>query len=134
MTAYRRLALARTTTDVRNILTQWEDLWGEPPPPVLNLGWAAEAKVRCRNLGIAHVRWKQVRVILDFAAQTSVAPESIVRLVTDNSERFSLGNVPGTQPEQQRLTVRFSPDEGQWPFRFLHWLFRQLEPELQSDT
>ena len=28
-----------------------------------------------------------------------------------------------------RLVVRFTPAEGEWPFRFLHWVFRQFESE-----
>jgi transcription-repair coupling factor (superfamily II helicase) len=124
MTAYRRLALCRTTDAVRLVLSDWEDLYGEAPPSVLNLGWAAEAKVRCQGLGISHIRWKKVRVSLDFAATTAVSPERIVELVTQQSERFSLQTVPSTN--QQRLTVRFTPEEGEWPFRFLHWVFQQL--------
>jgi len=101
---------------------------------VLNLGWSAEAKVRCQALGISHVRWKKVRVSLDFAPSTPVSPQRIVQLVTQQASRFSLQTVPGTEPPQQRLTIRFAPDEGQWPFRFLHWVFRQLETDDQSET
>ena len=129
ISAYRRLSSARTTADVRGVIAGWEESWGEPPPEVLNLGWSAETKVRCRDLGIAHVRWKQVRVSLDFAAHTAVDPGRIVTMAQQQPERFSLATVPGSEPATQRLTVRFSPEEGTWPFRFLHWLLRQLEPD-----
>jgi len=130
--AYRRLSMAQSTQQVRGIISTWEDTWGEPPPEVLNLGWSAETKVRCRALGISHVRWKQVRVSLDFVDHTPVDPERIVALVTNSPERFSLAAVPGSTEGAQRLVVRFSPDEGTWPFRFLHWLLRQLERPIES--
>jgi transcription-repair coupling factor (superfamily II helicase) len=131
--AYRRIASARTTGQVRSLIADWEETWGEPPPEVLNLGWSAETKVYCRDLGIRHVRWKQVRVSLDFATHTPVDPARIVALVSQQPERFALSTVPSSDPPIQRLTVRFSPEEGTWPFRFLHWLLRQLDP-IETDS
>jgi len=130
LSAYRTLAMCRTTAAVRNVLSDWEDRHGEPPEEVLNLGWAAEAKVRARDLGISHIRWKKVRVDLDFDPSSPVSRERIVELVSRDGERFSLAPVPGaTDSEGGRLVVRFTPEEGRWPFRFLHWLFRQFENE-----
>ncbi len=129
ITAYRSLSAARSTEQVRAIIGAWEDAWGEPPPEVLNLGWAAETKVRCRALGIQSVRWKQVKVSLDFAAHTPADPARIVTLVGTHPERFSLSTVPSSNPPTQRLVARFSPEEGVWPFRFLHWLLRKLESD-----
>ena len=125
--AYRELAMCRDTDAVRRVLSDWEDHYGEPPPEVLNLGWAAEAKVRARQLGIAHIRWKKVSVDLDFDPSSPVPPETIVRLVSQDGQRFSLGQTPAKQAGSGRLVVRFTPAEGEWPFRFLHWVFRQLE-------
>ena len=125
--AYRELAMCRDTDAVRRVLSDWEDHYGEPPPEVLNLGWAAEAKVRARLLGIAHVRWKKVSVDLDFDPSSPVPAETIVKLVSQDGQRFSLGKPPSEEAGAGRLVVRFTPAEGEWPFRFLHWVFRQLE-------
>jgi transcription-repair coupling factor (superfamily II helicase) len=127
--AYRRLSAARSTAQVRALIGAWEETWGEPPPEVLNLGWSAETKVRCRDLGIQQIRWMQVRMSLDFAAHTQVDPDELVALVGQQSERFSLSVVPRTDPPVSRLMVRFSPEEGRWPFRFIHWLLGRLDPE-----
>jgi transcription-repair coupling factor (superfamily II helicase) len=127
--AYRRLSAARSTAEVRALIGAWEETWGEPPPEVLNLGWSAETKVRCRDLGIQQIRWMQVRVSLDFAVHTQVDPDGLVALVGQQSERFSLSVVPRTEPPVSRLMVRFSPEEGRWPFRFIHWLLGRLDPE-----
>ena len=117
---YRRLATARTVPQVRDLLDSWEDRYGEPPPEVLNLGWMAEARVRCRDLGIERVHWLKVRTVLAFHPSTKVPPERIVKLVQAEPARFALkGN--------DKLEVRFSPDEAAWPFRFLHWVFVRLE-------
>jgi transcription-repair coupling factor (superfamily II helicase) len=130
LSAYRQLAMCRSTDEVRRVLSDWEDRYGEPPEEVLNLGWAAEAKVRARLLGISHVRWKQIRVDLDFDEHSPVPRERIVEIVSQHSQRFSLAPIPGkTEGTAGRLVVRFTPDEGRWPFRFLHWVFRQLEED-----
>ena len=126
--AYRELAMCRTTDAVRGVLSDWENRYGEPPPEVLNLGWAAEAKVRARKLGISHIRWKKVRVDLDFDPSSPVARERVVALVSGDGQRFSLAPSPqSTEVDGGRLIVRFTPAEGEWPFRFLHWVFRQFE-------
>lgn len=125
LSAYRRIATATSRPEVRDLITRWEDLWGEPPAAVLNLGWSAEAKLRCRELGIDRVDWLGVRVVLRFHETTPVAPERLVSLVAQNGRRFSMGNRHGTTT----LTARFTPAEGEWPFRFLHWVFRELERE-----
>jgi transcription-repair coupling factor (superfamily II helicase) len=132
--AYRLLASSRSTAAVRSVLSEWEDRFGEPPPEVLNLGWAAEAKVRARKLGISHIRWKKIRVDLDFDDASPIPRARIVAMVSKDNDRFSLAPIPG-QPDggAGRLVVRFSEAEGVWPFRFLHWLFRQLEPSADRD-
>jgi transcription-repair coupling factor (superfamily II helicase) len=133
LTAYRELAMGRSTDQVRAVLSDWEDRFGEPPPEVLNLGWAAEAKVRARHLGIAHIRWHKVRVDLDFDSSSPVPRETIVALVSQDGQCFRLAPIPSQEStEAGRLVVRFTPAEGQWPFRFLHWLFRQLEGSLET--
>ena len=130
LSAYRSLAICRSTAEVRDVLAKWEDQYGEPPEEVLNLGWAAEAKVRARALGISHIRWKKIRVDLDFDPSTPVSRERIVQLVSRDGQRFALAPLPGSdQADGGRLVVRFTPEEGRWPFRFLHWVFRQFETD-----
>lgn len=126
--AYRQLAMCRSTDAVREVLSEWEARYGEPPTEVLNLGWAAEAKVRARKLGISNIRWKKIRVDLDFDPSSPVPRERIVELVSSDGQRFSLSNNPADPgADSGRLVVRFTPAEGEWPFRFLHWVFRQFE-------
>lgn len=120
---YQRLAACRTVHEVRDVIGGWEDTFGEPPPEVLNLGWQAEAKVRARELGVERVAWLKVQVTLDFHTTTPVPPEHIAALVQRESKRFSLHTASGST----RLGVRFDDEEAQYPYRFLHWVFRRLE-------
>ena len=131
--AYRELGACRTVDQVRHLIDRWEAEWGEPPPEVLNLGWSAEARIRCRSLGIERVTWMRVRVMLDFHPTTQVPPSRVAALITRQPSRFSMSDaahrtVRDAEPGH-RLAVRFSPEEGQTPYRFLHWVFRQLERE-----
>ena len=131
--AYRELGACRTVDQVRRLIDRWETEWGEPPPEVLNLGWSAEARIRCRGLGIERVTWMRVRVVLDFHPTTTVPASRVAGLITRQPSRFSMGQAGSTKSSDtepgHRLSVRFSTEEGEAPYRFLHWVFRQLERE-----
>jgi transcription-repair coupling factor (superfamily II helicase) len=133
LAAYRELGACRTVDEVRRLVDRWESEWGEPPPEVLNLGWSAEARIRARALGIERVTWMRVRVVLDFHPTTTVNPARIADLVTRQPRRFAFGQARAAASTDgkpgYRLEVRFSPEEGEAPYRFLHWVFRQLERE-----
>ncbi len=133
LTEYRRLAACQTVAEVRDLVTRWEDVYGEPPPEVLNLGWQAETRIRCRELGIERVSWLRVRVVLDFHHTTTVPPERVARVLKQNPDRFGVSNashsaIPDVNPGY-RLFARFESDEAEYPFRFLHWVFRQFEKD-----
>ncbi|NOY25659.1 MAG: transcription-repair coupling factor [Oligoflexia bacterium] len=129
LTEYRRIAVCRTPQQVRELVTGWEGRYGEPPTEVLNLGWLSEARLRCRDLGIERLSWLSLRAELDFHETSPVQAEQVLAILKRHPDRFSLGKRKGA-PESEparRLKVRFTPQEGEHPFRFLHWVFRQLE-------
>lgn len=130
LTAYRQIAAARTLPAVRALVDGWEDEYGSPPPEVLNLGWSAEARIRCRALGIDRVSWMRVRVVLRFHETTPVPPEVLPTLIAKHARRMSLGEEAGATV----LYARFTPAEGERPFRYLHWLLRQLESEVNPSS
>ncbi|RME26843.1 MAG: transcription-repair coupling factor [Deltaproteobacteria bacterium] len=134
LTEYRRLAVCRTPQQVRDLVSAWEDRYGEPPPEVLNLGWTAEARLRCRELGIERVRFLNLRVELDFHESTPVRGDQVVDLVQQQPDRFQLVRRKGAPPDEpaRRLRVRFTPAEGEQPFRFLHWALRELERRVEA--
>jgi transcription-repair coupling factor (superfamily II helicase) len=120
LTEYRRLAACKTVSAVRDLIDTWEDQHGKAPPEVLNLGWAAEARLRARELGIERVAWLKVKVVLDFHESTQVPPALITKLVSEEKARFALGG-------PRKVEVRFTKEEAEYPFRFLHWVFRRFE-------
>ena len=131
---YRRLAVCGSVAAVQELVASWEDRYGHPPPEVLNLGWLAEARARCRDLGILAVRWLKLRVLLDFDLSTRVSPVLIAKLVSEQPGRYAFpkrrvvaGNASGEMKEEPwRLEVRFTPQEAETPFRFLHFIFETL--------
>ena len=75
----------------------------------------SSAVVRMDGLG--------VRVVLRFHETTPVPPQRLADLISSNPRRFTMSNRDGST----KLVVRFTPAEWEWPFRFLHWVFRELE-------
>jgi transcription-repair coupling factor (superfamily II helicase) len=128
ITEYRRLAGARTVAQARDIIATWEDTHGEPPPEVLNLGWLTETRIRCRELGIERLSWLKVRVELELHESTPVPAAHVVALVTREPDRFSFAK--GSQGG--RIRVRFTDEEAQYPFRFLHWVLRRFEQGVED--
>jgi transcription-repair coupling factor (superfamily II helicase) len=122
LTEYRRLASAESPAQLRAQLDALEERTGELPTEVLNLGWLLETRLRCRDLGIARLSWLKVRAELQLDASTSLVPAKLTALVARLPNRLS-------QPEPGRLQVRFSDEEAEYPFRFLHWLLELLREE-----
>ncbi len=126
---YQRLARARTREDVRGVVDAMEDRYGAPPPEVVNLGWLSESRVRCRELGIEHVAFLKVRLVVRMHAPTQVNPRTVERLLAAEPARFRrLG--------EREIEVRFTPEEGAHPFRVLEWVLQRLSerPEGEPDT
>jgi transcription-repair coupling factor (superfamily II helicase) len=128
ITEYRRLAASRTVAQARDLIASWEDTYGEPPPEVLNLGWLTETRIRCRELGIERLTWMQVRVELELHESTPVPAEHVVALVTGEADRFAFAKGAAGK----RLRIRFTDEEAQYPFRFLHWVLRRLEQGVEE--
>jgi len=129
---YRRMATTKDPAEARGLLDEWEERYGPAPEEVLNLGWMAEARANCRALGIIRLNWLQVRVVLEFHETTVVPPERIVALVSEHPNRFSLASAKTSSKDDStntRVVVRFTPEEGERPFRFLYWVFRQLQDD-----
>ncbi|MDP2315998.1 MAG: transcription-repair coupling factor [Pseudomonadota bacterium] len=126
--AYQRLARARTREEVRGVIERLEHSFGPPPPEALNLGWLSETRVRCRELGIEHIAFLKVRLLVRLHAPTNVQPRTVERLLVAEPARFRrLG--------ERELEVRFTPEEGAHPFRVLEWVLQRLSerPEGEPD-
>jgi transcription-repair coupling factor (superfamily II helicase) len=126
---YQRLSRARTREEVRAIVDALEDRQGPPPPEVVNLGWLSEARVRCRDLGIEHVAFLKIRLLLRLHSPHQVHPRTLERLLEREAGRFR-------SVAERELEVRFTPEEGAHPFRVLDWVLQRLSepPEGEAPT
>lgn len=129
---YRRLSAARAVPELRELLADWEGQYGPPPDEVLNLGWLTEAKLRCRALGVERLSWLKVRLQVDLHPATTIPSARITALCARDPQRFRLVE-PGARGAPagagRRLDVQFGREEAAYPFRFIHWVLRELERE-----
>ncbi len=119
---YKALASARTPEQVRSLLEVAQDRFGTTPVEALDLGRLFEARLRCRELGIARLDWLKVRVVLEFAPVSEVPPERLERLARRQPRRFKV-----TSTEPRTLECRFSPQEAEQPFVVIHWLLGMVD-------
>jgi transcription-repair coupling factor (superfamily II helicase) len=122
LTEYRYLSAAESPSQLRSLLDGMEDRYGELPMELINLGWLLDTRLRCRELGVARVSWLKVRAELRIDASSQMDPKRLAALVLRLPNRFAM-------PEDDLLRVRFSAEEAEYPFRFLHWLLTLLQEE-----
>ena len=122
MSIHRYLSGAETPGQLRSLLDGMEDRYGELPVELLNLGWLLETRLRCRELGIARVSWLKIRVTLQIDESSAIDPKRLTALMLRLPNRF-------TMSDDHTLQVRFSAEEAEYPFRFLHWLLTMLQEE-----
>jgi transcription-repair coupling factor (superfamily II helicase) len=120
--AYQALARARTREEVRRILGRLEQRHGELPQEGVHLGWLSESRVRARALGLARIAVLKVRVIVEPGPRPKVNPETLVRLLEREPNRFRRHGDSG-------IEMRFTPDEGEHPFRLIEHLLARLEEQ-----
>jgi hypothetical protein len=76
-------------------------------------------RVRCKELGVARLAALKVRVVCELAPGTKVRPETLAALFEKEPNRFRrLGD--------RELEMRFTPEEGQHPFRVLEYVLARL--------
>ncbi len=119
LTEYRYLSAAETPGQLRSLLDGMEERYGALPVELINLGWLLETRLRCRELGIARISWLKIRVELQLDASTCIDPKRLTALILRLPNRFSMAH-------DDRLNVRFSAEEAEYPYRFLHWLLTVL--------
>ncbi len=118
---YRRLAAVRTRTELSGLLDRLAEAHGALPEPVENLRWMQMARLGCRELGIEAANWLKLRVLLRFHPTTPVDPAGLLQLCADEPGRFRM--VDGSTVE-----LRFTPEEGKYPLRFLDIVWGRLRP------
>jgi transcription-repair coupling factor (superfamily II helicase) len=118
MEAYRRLAAVTTADDVDDVLAEWNDRYGPPPPAAAALLDVARLRVECLRLGIRAVSVQKGRARFDgwelrksqevrlqrLSPRTQVVGDAVIVPVTATSD-ISLPQA------LLRLLVQIAPDE-----------------------
>lgn len=122
LTLYKRIASAADELQLRELQVEMIDRFGLLPEPVKNLFRQAALKLQLTPLGIAKLDAGEQSGRIEFAAQTSINPFTLVRLVQSKSKTFKLegGN-----------TLKFSLNMAGIEQRF-HQI-EQIITELQKD-
>ncbi|MBN1550659.1 transcription-repair coupling factor [bacterium] len=88
---YRRFATVRTEEQVKNLITEVKDRFGDPPVEIQNLSQLSFLRILGRALGIISIEAKGKHVNVLFHEKTAVPPEKITSLLLKSSHilRFS---------------------------------------------
>ncbi|MEZ4318467.1 MAG: transcription-repair coupling factor [Myxococcota bacterium] len=119
---YSRLSNATSVGAIEHLLDDLELLVGDLPIEARNLAGLLQTRLRCRELGIQRCHWMKVRVELELHPSSPVSAEALDRVVSKHPKRFRVR--PG---EPVHVDARFTPSEAEQPFRYLLWVFGQLE-------
>ena len=126
---YKRLSTARTSGQVDAVLDELEILAGEVPAEARNLANLMAIRLQCREFGVVRCSWLKVRTRLELHPSSKLEKQDIDWIVRRHPKRFTLRQDPGSAA---RLDVRFTPREGERPFRYLRWVFAQFRQALQA--
>ena len=89
---YKRIAQAQSAENLRDIQVEMIDRFGLLPEPVKNLFTCALLKVSAQQLGIIEIDMTDEGGSIEFNANTSVEPASIVSLIQSDPRCYSLTN------------------------------------------
>ncbi len=87
---YKRLASAACDAELDGLQSEMIDRFGSLPPGTRNLLRIARMRVRCQGLGVARIEASATGGVVEFTADTAVAPLTIVDLVQHDPRRYRL--------------------------------------------
>ena len=116
---YKRIAAAGSEKAVDDVRVELEDRYGAIPENLKHLLEAAALRAECERVGVSQVDRKRDQVHLRFAAQASIDPGRLMRLVAKNSKQGAQFTPQGVlrfplaskEPVQVILEIRLLLDE-----------------------
>lgn len=90
LTLYKRIANARDDEELKDLQVEMIDRFGLLPEPVKNLFRVTSLKLRCAPLGISKIDTGPEHGKIEFAADTSIDPLVLIRLIQDSPQRYRL--------------------------------------------
>lgn len=126
---YKRFSTARTPGQVDAVLDELEILAGDLPKEARNLAHLMAIRLHCREVGVVRCSWLKVRVLLELHASSTLERRELDWVVSRHPKRFQVRQKPDGP---LRVEVRFTPREGERPFRYLRWVFAQLRQAVRA--
>jgi transcription-repair coupling factor (superfamily II helicase) len=120
---YQLLSRSETPAEVRSAVDRLEDRLGPAPKPLVNLSWMLQLRLRCRALAISHIHWLQVRVLFERVEGSPLTDAHVDDRAAEMPARLR-------RLEDGKIEVRFTEEEAEYPFRFLHWVLRLFESQV----
>ena len=124
LSAYRRMASARTLEDVDRLLEELADRYGPTSAPVLNLAQHARVRVTADRIGLESVERDGATVVLKFRQDAKVDPAMLFTLIK------SRGDLTLLPPAVLRLALEAKQAEPASIFQRLTSLLDQLSQSL----
>ena len=90
LSIYKKFSDAENLDDVHQAFVEVQDRYGPPPIQVKNLVEIMELKVRARSMWVTSIEAGPETVGFVFDNRTSVQPEDLVKLATENPDRYSI--------------------------------------------
>jgi len=90
LTLYKRIANAGDDEELKDLQVEMIDRFGLLPEPVKNLFRVTSLKLRCTPLGISKIDAGPEHGRIEFAADTSIDPLILIRLIQDSPQRYRL--------------------------------------------
>jgi transcription-repair coupling factor (superfamily II helicase) len=122
---YRRLSSARDEEEVRQIVVELADRYGEPPPEVGVLADIMIVKGLGRRLGARAIELSETRFALALLDETPLKPEQVMKLVQTKSSPWKL-------TPDMRLQRTFQPAEREQRLEVAKKLLAELLAQAQS--
>ena len=116
---YKRIAAAENAEELRDLQVELIDRFGLLPAPARQLFMVSEIRQRARQLGIQRLDASATGGRVQFAAETSVKPEALIRLIQEDPRRFRLDG-------QALLRFTGDLDAEDRRFQFVHGMLDRL--------
>ena len=123
---YQKLSTISNISDLRRLLSNWENTYGPVPEEVLHLAWHWEAKIWCRILGIEKLHWLRNRVLLIMHPKNPLRNTVVHQLCQKNPTRLKRKDTDRTW----EMSAYFTQEEKDKVFPFLFWIFQELQTAL----
>ena len=122
LTAYRKMATARSFEDTQSILDNWEEQYGPIPELAMQTLQIAEIRMWARHLGIERIDWlkSNIRLISHPSCPISTS------LLSKHCEQNNKWRFTQFKKDIWQLQISFSYEEAKEPLVFMNTLYPKL--------